>query len=267
MGKRVINKKKLKTIQQECNIENKELFFKKLTKLQALRYQLEEIVHQSPLKKRRNLYKASEQDHKLFTTAKLQDIINYAKEGVDLFPCAKIEQLYSTASLCRGTQNPFFSDLIMACYKNSKFLPPEITIGYQIEAELKNNDQKEIIKQDCLAIESMLENENISKNICGGRTVQLNFPDGQTLYLKFQREEENWNDFIREQQMHNTLHNLFTEQHFASEIPKSKFLFYVPAEKVKSILKFEDELEINTTETACKVVYGYCFSASKDYVN
>ncbi len=267
IGKRTGNETKLKIIKQEFNTINKELLFNKIAKLQSLRYQIEEITDKSSLKTRSYLYKQSKQNNYLFEMEKLQEIITFAKTDTNLFPCAKIEQLYSTASLSFGMNNPFFSDLIIACYRNSKFSPPEIAIGYKIEAELKNNTPKEIIKQDCLAVVAMLENKNIFKNICGGRTVQLNLPDGQILYLKFQRREESWNDFIREQQMHNTLYNLFTDQHFASEIPKSKFLFYIPIEKATSILNFKDKLEMKITENNCTFIYGYCFSASKDYVN
>ena len=277
MGKRVINSKKLEIFQKEFSTTKKEILFDKLSQLQTLRYKIEDIVHHSHFDRRRDLFKAAKEDKHLFPAGSLEEVVELAKNNVTLPPCAAPELLYATASLHKKSQNPFFSDLIIACYRNSHFLPPELKTGQKIEDEIKKQKPIEGTSQDNQAIESMLLDKTIAKKVCGGRTIQLTFPDERTLYIKFQRKDEPWDEFTRELKIHNTLHDLFSDQHFASEIPLSKCLFSLPLSKGLSLIplfknlysipaneiisSLEDELEISEDR-----LHGYCFTASSDYV-
>ncbi|WOG28218.1 hypothetical protein [Endozoicomonas sp. 8E] len=269
MGKRVISEKKLAMLQQEFGTVDKESFLNKIARLQALRYKIEDRVHHSHLKRRSKLYDAAKEVQSLFPTASLIEIIESAKNNHPLQPCAAAELLYATASLDDNAHNPYFSELIIACYRNSGFLPPDIEIGHKIEKEIKNQQPEEGSSQFNLEIESMLLDKTITKKNCGGRSIQLTFADNQALYLKFQRKGESWNEFIREIKMHNVLHDLFTDYEFSSEIPLSKGLFSITLVKsfsfmpvYKIIKTLEDNLEISKG-----YLNGYCFAASSDYVN
>lgn len=251
------------------------MLFKKIAVLQCLRYQIEDIVYCSHFERRKKIYQASKEDGSLFLAEKLHGIINMAQTNQCSVLCATTEDLYATASINHECHNPFFSDLVIACYKYSGFLPPDLEVGHRIEHELKDNILKQSVSLNDAQIESMLEDDAVCKSVCGSRSIQLVLPDGEVLYLKFQRKKESWEDFTRELKMHRVLHDQFSGNHFASEIPVCKFIFSLPetkfslacesrhssAKKVKKAL-FDDELEVSK---GC--VYGYCFSASKDYVN
>ncbi|WP_252179288.1 hypothetical protein [Endozoicomonas sp. 4G] len=260
MGKRAISEKNLKALQQEFSTTDEVELFSKIARLQALRYKIEDIVQYSRFDSRNRLYKIAKKDEYLFPAGSLEEIIESAKNNNPLQSCAAPELLYATASLNHGPHNPFFSELIITCYRNSRFSPPDIETGHKIEHEIKNQIPKMNTSQENLEIESMLLDKATTKKVCGGRTIQLTLPDGQVLYLKFQRKDEPWDQFTRELKMHNALHDLFSKQDFASEIPVSKGLFSIPGDKINKI--FEDELEISEGR-----LYGYCFAASSDYVN
>ncbi|WP_257253283.1 hypothetical protein [Endozoicomonas sp. SESOKO3] len=261
LGNRFFSRKKQETLQKEFSTTHKiENLFKKIAKLQALRCKIEDIVHYSHLDRRFRLYEAAKKDKHLFPAGFLDEIIELAKNNLPLPPCATQELLYATASLDYDSRNPFFSDLIIACYRNSHFLPPDIEMGHKIEKEIKKQILKESSSNEDLEIELMLSDNSIIQKVCGGRSIQLTLPDNQTLYLKFQRKDESWNEFTRELKMHNSLHHLFSDQDFASEIPLSKGLFSISADIINK--RLEDELEIFEGH-----IHGYCFSASKDYVN
>lgn len=281
MGKRAIDKNKLETLKKEFSTTDKDILFNKMATLQSLRYRIEHIVHHSNLKRRDNLYKAAQENKYLFPAGSLEKIIELAKNNHSLQFRAAPELLHSIASLDYDSHNPFFSELIIACYRNSHFSPPDIEMGHKIEIEIKNQTAKKSTSQESLEIESMLLDKATTKKVCGGRTIQLSLPDShdnQKLYLKFQRKDESWDQFTRELKMHNALHKLFSDQDFASEIPVSKGLFSlplskglssvplckyfysIPADEIIGIL--EDDLEISEGH-----LQGYCFAASGDYVN
>ncbi len=54
MGKRIINRKKQEAFQKESSRTKKECFLIKMTKLQILRYKIEDVVHHSHLKEKEN---------------------------------------------------------------------------------------------------------------------------------------------------------------------------------------------------------------------
>ena len=275
MGKRAINEKKIERFMEEFTSEEQGVLFKKIAVLQCLRYQIEDMVYCSHFKRREKIYQASKEDGSLFLAEKLHGVINMVQANQCSVLCAKTEDLYATASINHECHNPFFSDLVIACYKHSGFLPPDLEVGHRIEHELKENILKESVSLNDVQIESMLEDDAVQKSVCGGRSIQLVLPDGEVLYLKFQRKQESWEDFTRELKMHKVLQDQFSGNHFASEIPVCKFIFSLPEAKfswacesrsssvnrVKKTL-FDDELEVSKG-----YIYGYCFSASKDYVN
>ncbi|WP_257255227.1 MULTISPECIES: hypothetical protein [unclassified Endozoicomonas] len=256
MGKRVISEKKLEKLKQEFSTADKEILFNKIARLQALRYKIEDRLHHSHRVSREKLYDAAKTSKYLFSTESLEDIIESAKNSHPLQSCAPPELLFAKASLNYEGHNPYFSELIIACYKNSHFLPPDIEIGHKIEDEIKKQNPKISTNEEDLEIELMLSDEATVEKKCGERSFQFTLPDNRTLYFKYQRKGEPWDEFTRELKIHNALHNLFSDQDFASEIPFSKGLFSVPVS--------ENNYKLEISEGR---LHGYLFTASQDYVN
>jgi hypothetical protein len=242
-----------------------EVFLTKIAELQPLRHELENAIAKTDWKNRSKLSYNLQRENKLFeiiSKEQFQNIISRAKAfnpSIEFNPellCA------SERNSIFETHNPLFSWLIMASYRNNTFTPTNFNKGMQLRQQINDNLTTELPEENQDLI-FLLECTKYNKTICGGRTLQVTNKDDQCFYLKFQRKDEIWDEFIKEQAMHLALLKLNITDTLKSEIPVSKYLFKVPIKALS--YNFKDLLEIYHQDNN-KYVYGYCFTASEDYV-
>jgi hypothetical protein len=266
MGKRLMAPNKLKQLHSIFTANDLPMVLKKRAELQYLRNELEDIVYKSKHHVRSNLYLGKLKYTDLFSEDQLIQLVIKAKAQDFKFPKVSSKLLYSTEALQDDCHNPFFTELLIACHTNNDFSPHNINIGRQITDYINNVDEQICNDNEANKLAKILADKQATRNICGGRTLQLIDNQGKVFYFKFQRNNENFNDFTREQKMHKALADLSLTETFSSEVPHNKGLFKLAIDELDQSIKFDDALQINVSADGKQYVYVYCFTASTDYV-
>jgi hypothetical protein len=265
LGKRRFNPAKFAKYEATYNKVGMQVFLTKIAELQPLRHELENAIAKTALKDRRYLSSNLQRKNKLFEIISKEQFKNIISRAKAFNPSREFNSELLCASEYNSIfekHNPFFSWLIIASYRNNTFTPANFNKGMQLRRQINDNLTTKSPEEE-QDLTFLLESTKYNKTICGGRTLQVTDNDNQCFYLKFQRKDENWDEFIKEQAMHLALLELNITDTLKSEIPVSKYLFKLP-KKVLSY-KFKDSLEIYHQNND-KYVYGYCFTASPNYV-
>ena len=263
MGKKNFNKNKYNFYKSWCNHVDNSILLTKISQLQPLREELESLIFniKETFSKISFFLQYHNINNEKISKEQLQSIIDKAKSLGDFKVISNNKELLAH-NLIYEYHNPFFSELVIASYRNNKFLPRNFEYGIQLKTKIDNIELE--YPEENLNIISLLQNKSFSQKICGGRTLQLiNKNTQECFYLKFQRYNENWYDFIKEKNMHVSLAQLGITDQLKSEIPISQYLFKITADLVT--FEFTNELEIYINNNI-KYVYGYCFKASENYV-
>lgn len=160
----------------------------------------------------------------------------------------------------------FFTELLIACHAHNDCSPPKVEIGKKITAYINKLEVQIADAQLTNKLVNILTDQQATTDICGGRTLQITDKQANVFYFKFQRQNEPFNDFAREQKMHNALVDLGITAKLSSEVPRNLGIFKLAIDKLDKNINFDDSLETSLATDGKQYVYVYCFSASANYV-
>lgn len=161
-----------------------------------------------------------------------------------------------------GIDNPFCVDLVAMAHCADAFTLPHAQFGEAAHRFIIRNTPDSFPRR---AIPQQLtDDQRIS--IAGGRTVQFNCDDGQSLFFKFQRGTESLSELAREGLLYQYLSDSGLRSRFLSELPKFRSFMRLPlTEHLQTIIaRFNDSPRI-IEKDGQKWVNVFAYSAPREY--